>query len=342
MRVVEESELGNTKRVYLPHHAVFKESSSTTKLRVVFDASCKSDSGFSLNDILLVGANVQSDLIAILLKFRRFRYVFTADIVKMYRQILIDDTQIILLILWRFNTNEPIIICKMLTLTYGLASAAHSTTRSLEELAKINQDDLPLGAEVLEEDTYVDDVLSGGDTIEEAITKRDQVVTILKSGQFVLSKWSANHPQLLSGLSQSSSPPGNIAIDKNSESRILGMQWNSSEDVFRFTINVDSTSTKITKRTMLAEISQLFDPLGLLGPVILKAKILIQELWKIQMDWDSNVPMNIHTQWKQFKSQQHKRAEDQEVYTFYSKGRGGTTTWICRCKPIGVWRVLLY
>lgn len=118
----------------------------------------------------------------------------------------------------------------------------------------------------------------------------------------MLNKWSANHPQLLNNLSSTLPSQNNIIIDKNAESRILGLQWTSSEDAFRFTINISSTHGKITKRTMLSEISQLFDPLGLLGSIILSAKLLIQEFWKIQLDWDSSVPMNIHTQWIQLKS----------------------------------------
>lgn len=69
---------------YLPHHAVLKESSLTTKLRVIFDASAKSTNGASLNDILAVGPTHQEDIFSILLRFRRHQYILTADIAKMY------------------------------------------------------------------------------------------------------------------------------------------------------------------------------------------------------------------------------------------------------------------
>lgn len=78
---------------YMPHHAVFKNASSTTKIRVVFDASSKTDTGVSLNDILMVGPTLQQDLISILIKFRIWQYVLTGDVAKMYRQILIDESQ---------------------------------------------------------------------------------------------------------------------------------------------------------------------------------------------------------------------------------------------------------
>lgn len=74
---------------YLPHHGVINNSSTTTKLRVVFDGSCKSSSGCSLNDILLVGPTVQPDLFSIILLVRKHAILLTGDIAKMYRQVLV-------------------------------------------------------------------------------------------------------------------------------------------------------------------------------------------------------------------------------------------------------------
>ncbi|XP_051157420.1 uncharacterized protein LOC127279229 [Leptopilina boulardi] len=74
---------------FIPHHSIIKESSLTTKLRVVFDASAKTSTGKSLNDVLMVGPNVQEDLFSLLVRFRSHKYAITADIEKMYRQIII-------------------------------------------------------------------------------------------------------------------------------------------------------------------------------------------------------------------------------------------------------------
>ena len=72
---------------YLPMHAVYKESSTTTKICAVFDASMKSMSGVSLNDILMVGPTVHPPLIDVMLRFRMHRIAIVADISKMYRAI---------------------------------------------------------------------------------------------------------------------------------------------------------------------------------------------------------------------------------------------------------------
>lgn len=91
---------------YLPHHAVQNETSITTKFRVVFDGSCKSTTGISLIDALMVGPTVQEDLFSILVRFRTFPIALTADVSKMYRQVLIDPTQTALQrILWRDSAN---------------------------------------------------------------------------------------------------------------------------------------------------------------------------------------------------------------------------------------------
>lgn len=87
---------------YLPHHAVLKEDSDTTKVRVVFDASCKTSTGISLNDCLRVGPTIQNDLFDIVLRLRQHKYAMSADIVKMYRQVNVADNDTHLQrILWR-------------------------------------------------------------------------------------------------------------------------------------------------------------------------------------------------------------------------------------------------
>ncbi|KAG7188080.1 hypothetical protein KM043_015930 [Ampulex compressa] len=124
MRLVPEEGMSRAVAAYyMPHHAVVKQSSLTTKLRVVFDASCKSSSGISLNHALMVGPTLQQDLMSILARFRTFAYVLMGDIEKMYRQVLVDQSQTSLQrILWRENTDEKVRAYELLTVTYGANS----------------------------------------------------------------------------------------------------------------------------------------------------------------------------------------------------------------------------
>ena len=84
---------------YLPMHAIRKETSSTSKLRIVFDASAKTSTGTSLNDHLLIGPTVHAPLIDVLLRFRQHRVALTTDVSRMYRAVLlpeINETSIVL------------------------------------------------------------------------------------------------------------------------------------------------------------------------------------------------------------------------------------------------------
>lgn len=113
-----------TEGFYLPHHAVVKESNETTKVRVVFDASAKTSTGISLNDTLLNGPILQDTLYKLLLRFRSYSYVLTADIEKMFRQIRVHpDDRIFQRILWRDSRDQPVKTYQLNTVTYGIASA---------------------------------------------------------------------------------------------------------------------------------------------------------------------------------------------------------------------------
>nr|CAI5819842.1 unnamed protein product [Callosobruchus analis] len=111
MKQIEESNNFTTPSYYIPHHAVTKDDSLTTKLRVVYDASCKSSSGLSLNEALKVGPNVQQDLLSILLLFRQYSLVITADIGKMYRQVLLANDDKALHKIFRRNCNSDQLKC---------------------------------------------------------------------------------------------------------------------------------------------------------------------------------------------------------------------------------------
>lgn len=109
---------------YIPHHPVMTTINNRRKLRVVFDASVKTSSGKSLNDILLVGPIIQQTLFSIVLHFRQYQYVPTADVIKMYCQVnIIEEQRNLQQILWRSRSDEPVQAYKLNTVTYGVLAA---------------------------------------------------------------------------------------------------------------------------------------------------------------------------------------------------------------------------
>ncbi|KAL7724582.1 hypothetical protein ACLKA6_010159 [Drosophila palustris] len=142
-------------------------------------------------------------------------------------------------------------------------------------------------------------MLAGADSLTELDTICSQVTEILHSGGFPLAKWASNrHNQ--SGESDASEEIS-IKIDEQSSVKTLGMRWAPQEDVFKYHLDVDSfASLKPTKRNILSIASRLFDPLGLLCAIVTKAKMLLQELWRLKVDWDEAIPMSLHTAWNKF------------------------------------------
>ncbi|XP_063915837.1 uncharacterized protein LOC135131904 isoform X2 [Zophobas morio] len=291
--------------VYLPHHAVVKESSTTTKLRVVFDASAKTSKSTSLNDFLSIGPKLQDDLCAIILRFRSHQYVITGDINKMYRQILVAaDDRKYQRIFWRDDCTKPLDTYQLNTVTYGTACAPFLAVRCLKELADENKVAYPHIYPVIIHDMYMDDVLTGGNTIADVLKLREDLIKVLSQGQFELRKWAANNLSLLTcerNLPDTSEfDNGVINFDKNGESKTLGLYWNCQEDYLKYEINVDNKAREsFTKRKILSTVSKIFDPLNLLGPVIVKAKLIIQRLWEMKLGWDERIPAELVKIWLQ-------------------------------------------
>ncbi|KAL0822198.1 hypothetical protein ABMA28_004328 [Loxostege sticticalis] len=162
MAEVESSDIDNDKAVYLPHHAVVKEDRETTKVRVVFNASSKGINNVSLNDDLLTGPKLQQDLRHILMRWRRHEICIVSDLVKMYRQVLVNkDHANFQRILWRDHPNEPIKHYKLLTLTFGTACAPYLAVKTLQRLAQDEQERWPIASQITKTDFYIDDLMTG-------------------------------------------------------------------------------------------------------------------------------------------------------------------------------------
>lgn len=298
--VLEDLSIDNI-NYYLPHHAVIREESSTTKIRVVFDASMKTDSGVSLNDIQYSGPTIQSDLIAILLRFRLHEYVMSADISKMYRQILLNaDQRHLQRIFWRADPASDITCYELNTITYGTASAPFLAVRCLYEIADEYKAIYPRASEIIKRDFYVDDLLTGASSPSELIQLQNEINTILRAAGFELRKWLCNKPELITNFHINQDLAVNIlSLGEGQQNKTLGILWNANSDTIQYSINRCGQGN-ITKRSILSVISQVFDPLGLLGPVIIVAKILMQGLWLSKLTWDETIPQVLHSQWCRF------------------------------------------
>ncbi|XP_072766484.1 uncharacterized protein [Anoplolepis gracilipes] len=270
---------------YLPHHGVLQKSSTTTKLRVVFNGSATMKTGAALNQYLHCGPNLLPCLADILLQWRRHRYVIAADIEKMYRS---ED-----------NVQEY----QLNTVTCGLACALFLAIRTLHQLVEDEKAFYPLGAAVFLKEVYMDDILTDAFRIEDARDLLKQLTGICRAGGFPLKKWSANNSALLDGVPVEDrlqrEPRWWLPGESHST---LGLLWHLHEDLFSFA-PTDNKLDVVTKKAVLSLTARLFDLLGWLSPVTICAKILIQATWLLSVQWDDPLPEEDDRQWRNFQTE---------------------------------------
>ena len=196
--------------------------------------------------------------------------------------------------------------CHLPAVTYGLTCAPFLAIRNRLQLADDDGKRFPHGAETIRKHMYVDDVLSGGFSIERARQCADQVNQLLKAGGFSLQKWAANDATIISHLTNSQEAQSSKHFTDEAMLRALGLSWDPKKDAFCSFFHADSVASSIemtkpesyTKRSVLSTIARLFDPLGWLAPVIILAKIYLKSLWKTELEWDTPLPAPLALQWE--------------------------------------------
>ena len=183
---------------YFSIHAVYKTSSTTTKVRVVFDASAKSTTGVSLNDCLLVGPTVHSSLIDVLLRFRLHRITITTNISKMYRSIELvkKDCDLHRFVL-RSDPSKITNDYRMTRVTFGVLASSYVANMCVKQNALNLAHEYPLDAKAVKESFYVDDGLTGADDTQTTIQLQKELSELFARGVFQLHKWNSNNPNVL-------------------------------------------------------------------------------------------------------------------------------------------------
>lgn len=295
--------IGGKEHYYMPHHPVIKPLRTTTKIRVVMDASAKSSNGVSLNDNLHTGPRLQQDLLRLLIRYRSHRVAVGSDIEKMFRQIWVaEDHRRYQRILWRESPGEPIEEYELTTVTFGTSSAPFLAVKSMQNLVQDSEISQQAKLAILE-DFYMDDLLTGGDDSDDVIRMIPQIQGTLETAHFLLRKWISNDSEVLQSIDKSLRAYDNVGdIPSDDSWKALGIHWHPSSDEFDYKLNEKVKCLAVTKRTILAVISSLYDPIGFLAPTIIIAKMFIQTLWTSKVDWDETLDSELERKWLRFQN----------------------------------------
>lgn len=288
---------------YMPHREVVREESLTTKLRVVFDASSHSQGVPSLNDCLDKGTNLNPELLQVLLRFRWYPIAINSDIEKAFLQIEVQETdRDAFRFLWFENiptsSTEKMVEWRMTRVPFGSTSSPFLLMATIHHhLDTVSEDDHDF-ARKLKKSFYVDDLLIGADTYNEGLDVYERSKSIMSKAAMNLRKWKTNNKQLQKVFDQKEEN-----VDGASTSgTVLGMLWNTEHDCFdlspKAVTQYLASVTSNSKRSLLKTAARIFDPLGVLAPFTVTAKILFQQLWMRQVSWDAELPTDVAMLWK--------------------------------------------
>ena len=279
---------------YLPHLAVIKDS-KTTPVRIVFDCSAKQDkSSFSLNECLFPGPSLTEKLGKILLKMRTNPVAFAADISKAFLRVgLQEEDRDYTRFLWPENPHDPhskLITYRFRAVLFGATSSPFLLQATLTH--HLDKSKSPY-AEKIKESLYVDNLQGTVLSEEELLKFYDSANKTMAEANMPLQEWCTNSPMLQNVLHQQ-------AEGQQYKIKLLGINWNVKKDQLSVK-DVSFDNKPLTKRTLLSNISKLYDPLGLMSPMTIPSKILMQETWKLKIDWDEVLPLDIQKKWEDIK-----------------------------------------
>jgi len=291
--IVPADEKLSQKCYTLPSRPLYDDDSK--KIRVVLDASCKCRiSGLSLNQALYQGPNEMGDLCAIILRMRTSKYVFVTDIARMFWAIRVEgDDKDYLRYMWQFKGQNEMTLMRSLSLIFGSISSPFQATWVINQHSIKFEEQFPRARKAIRDSTYVDDISGFNPNIDEAVKMAVEIVDLLKLASMKARKWASNVPAILDKA-------GIPLVDRQQQTiiKMLGIQWDTKEDEICFDYAaLDMSGDHDTKRQMISKASSVFDPCGWLGPILLRAKLLLRLTWKAEIPWDSPIPDEVNKEW---------------------------------------------
>ena len=302
---------------YLPSQVVTRQDALTTKIRI-FYASSKSN-GVCLNDTLHTGPSLTEQLYAVLMRFRGKKIGVIADVEKAFLAIGVDESQRDYL---RFlslaniaDDNPEIVVYRFCSEVFGLCCSPFIMNATLQHLVKQYEEVDPEFVKLTLNSFYCDDLPLSVNSLEEAVSVCLKANERYSRGNLFLRKWNSNSKELMSVLHAELKSREIVEscdvkdveredesfaklsfgkfdeIETPKEQKVLGLNRNTENDILtlKFGKIVEvGKSLEPTKRSVLKTAAEVFDPLGVISPTTLKAKLLFQELCLLKLSWDDD------------------------------------------------------
>ncbi|XP_066914563.1 uncharacterized protein [Clytia hemisphaerica] len=302
---IRQSLHANSTQNFIPWRAVWKSTSLSTPCRIVFDASFPTASGYSLNDCLAKGSNNLNKLQEVLLRWSTHRIGIHTDVCKMYNTIHLNpDHWCYQRYIWHpeLDSSKTPMEKVIKTLIYGIRSSGNQAERGLRQIAYLFQDQYPEVYRIVNEDVYVDDCLTGEESIKIAHQRADEFEYVIGHGGF-----------RLKGVTFTGEDPLTDLTDDGESIIVGGLKWYPKTDEVSLNISelnfskktrgkknqdrLNIIPEKLTRRQCISKVAEIYDLTGKIAPLVAAMKLDLQQLNLRQLQWDDVLPNELRQVW---------------------------------------------
>ena len=291
--VEEANEPPTGKEFYVPHKPVVREAAESTKLRIVYDATAKAHQNApSLNDCLNAGPPLQNRLWDVLVRMRFHPVAVTGDLKQAFLQVRIkEEDRDSLRFHWQPSGLSELQTLRFTRALFGLTCSPFLLGAVIEQHLGTWEDRMPAEVSELRKSMYVDDLVSGGKTVEEARKLKTNATDIFSDATFTLHKWHSNEPVLedtpTNPAAEVTYAKQQLGATKGGECSLLRLPWDKSADTI--SVVIPSESANPNKRGTLQKLARIYDPMGLISPQTLQGKLIYREICKKKIGWDVEI-----------------------------------------------------
>ena len=299
--------IGDGKINYVPHHGVYHPR-KPGQIRVVFDCSAQYK-GTSLNKNLLQGPDLTNNLMGVLCRFRQEAVALTCDVQGMFHQFFVDeaDRDLLRFFWWSHgDLKNEADEYRMKVHLFGAASSPGCANFAFKRAADDGEKEFGSeAADFMRKDFYVDDGLKSVKCVDTAINLIKNCQAMCAKAGLRLHKFSSNKKEVIQAVPPEDRAKGLQELDLTRDplpvERTLGIMWCAETDSFQFRIVIQDRP--LTRRGILSTVSSVYDPLGLVAPLILLGKQILQDLCRENADWDDPIGDQLRPRWEQWRNE---------------------------------------
>ena len=275
---------------YMLHKPVVCQDATSTKVRMVFDANAKPNaSAESINDCLFTGPPLQPQLWDILVRTRLMQDLVLADIQKAFLQIEVnEEDRDSFRFLYNVNGVEKHL--RFARVPFGAEARPFVLGATLQHHLNQQPADFQYTVDALKKNTYVDNLMHGGEDVKDLVKFKEESSTILERGKFPDHKWESNVATL-----ESEGMPN--------PAKFMGHKWDKHEETLEVTVPSYQDDELVTKRSVLSHLGSIYDPLGIISLTLPEGKRIYREVCEEKRGWNTEVSPKLKYQWLKWTNQ---------------------------------------